>query len=143
VLEIITKAWDDKIHAERGEKVEAQGTHALEWDGVRVLLDLTDPSFKAIDALIRPLLVIGRKDDTPGAPKPAKSAKARKDGQPSVARARKPSAYYDGMRAFADASNGEHRYTLDSEGKATYPPKLRAAFEQTDAYRAMAAEWGQ
>jgi hypothetical protein len=45
------------------------------------------------------------------------------------------------MRAFADASNGEHRYTLDSEGKATYPPKLRAAFEASDAYRVMAADW--
>ena len=130
MLEIITitKAWDDKVRAETGEKVEAAGSFVLEWDGERRVLDLTELSYKEIDELVRPLLLMGRKDD--GKTGKPKTGKGRNAG-------RKPTIYYTEMQRFASESDGEYTYKVNSEGKFDYPQRLRDAFEASGMYAAI------
>jgi hypothetical protein len=121
----VVKAWDDIKLAESGQKVEAAGTFSLEWNGERVLLDLTSESALEIDAAVRKYLKIGRKDNG------KTRHKAKIPGPSTGHRGRKAPEFYTAMREFADASNGEYTYSEDPArpGKFNYSAVLREAFE--------------
>jgi hypothetical protein len=107
--------FDDKQHAETGQKVEASHVGVpLAFGGKNVLLDLGDDNYDLLAGLLRPWLKAGH-------PPGKVNTGTRQSG-------RHPRAYYEALRAYIAERTGEELQP-DADGKYDYPGDLRRDFE--------------
>jgi hypothetical protein len=104
---------DDREKRDHGTEVIAEHSIAFTYDGVTYHLDLTGANRKRFEGDIAPWV----------------NAASRTEGRPRPGGGygRKPSAYYEGLRAYC-AEHGRP-LTPNPDGKYVYPEKLRAEYD--------------
>jgi hypothetical protein len=121
ITRVIVDKFDDIEFRASGNRIPAEVTVTLSWDGQTRELDLTKEHKEHIDDLLAPYITMGR---------PIKT------GEPRATRQRRNVIRNRAMRRFSDENITEHpawSYTKQDDGTYSHSKALRDAFAEHEA----------